>query len=76
MAPVEFEFAVIWNGASPKVWLGMLKLIVGVVASVIVKGSATEVPPPGPGFETVISAVPLAAIAEAGTEAVSCVPFT
>jgi hypothetical protein len=75
MAPVELEFAVIRKGASPKVWLGMLKRIVGVVAPVIVKGSATEVPPPGPGFETVISAVPPTMIAEAGTETVSSALF-
>jgi hypothetical protein len=76
MAPVEFEFAVIWKGASPKVWPGMLKLIVGVVTAVIVKGSATEVPPEGPGLETVISAVPATLIAEAATGTVSCVLFT
>jgi hypothetical protein len=76
MAPAELEFAVIWKGASPKVWLGMLKLIVGVVASVIAKGSATEVPPPGPGFETAISAVPPTVITDAGTGTVICVLFT
>jgi hypothetical protein len=66
--------AAIWKGASPKVWLGMLKVSVG--APVIAKGRATEVPPPGPGFDTVISAVPLMAIADADTGTVSCVAFT
>ena len=44
-------------------------VITGVAAIVIV--FAVDVPPPGPGFTTVIDAVPAVATREAGTVAVS-----
>ena len=44
-------------------------VITGVAAIVIV--FAVDVPPPGPGFTTVIDAVPAVATREAGTAAVS-----
>jgi hypothetical protein len=49
-------------------------VITGVAA--IVNVCAFEVPPPGPGFTTVMDAVPAVATSEAGTVAVSCVDET
>jgi len=49
-------------------------LITGVAA--IVKVCAFDVPPPGPGFTTVIDAVLAVATSAAGTVAVSCVDET
>ena len=46
-------------------------VITGVAA--IVNVCALDVPPPGPGFTTVIDAVPAMATREAGTVTVSCV---
>ena len=44
--------------------------------SLIVNVIAADAPPPGAGFNTVIAAVPPAAMSMAGTTAVSCVPLT
>jgi hypothetical protein len=49
-------------------------VITGVAAIVNVCGF--DVPPPGPGFVTVIEAVPGVTMKEAGTAAVSCVEET
>ena len=43
-----------------------------VIAGLIVKVRAVEVPPPGAGFNTITEAVPAAAISEAGMRAASC----
>ena len=40
------------------------------------KGRASDWPPPGAGFDTVMLAVPEEPISEAGIEAVSCVELT
>ena len=58
-------FAVVGE-SEPKVGNG--SLIVNVIAA--------DAPPPGAGFNTVIAAVPPAAMSMAGTTAVSCVPLT
>lgn len=53
----------------------MIKLIVGT-GLLMVKVTALEVPPPGVGLTTVMSAVPAVATFPTGTVAVSCVDET
>jgi hypothetical protein len=48
----------------------------GLVAALMVKVTAEEVPPPGVGLKTVALAVPAAAMSDAGIAAVSWVEET
>jgi hypothetical protein len=53
--------------------LGLTLLILMLMAELIVRAKAPDVPPPGVGLATVMEALPAVAMSLAGTRAVSCV---
>ena len=77
VAPLRklLPFTVSLNEAPPAVaLLGLIEEIAGgLLALVMVKVRALDVPPPGAGLTTVMVAVPAEATSEAGTIAVNCV---